>query len=268
MSQHMVRLEEDEFGKDHGLVHEAIVTGRKVGAGKSFWKGLAHDEDFFKKVMRLAEACGHAELINGMFISPAAQLELVRQRNTERNWGFTEEAFAALGEPPVWPDGKLSAVILDVSLDTPQQTFDKAWHFAASVQQNNWRWDGLKSDPDHLRLLPGITHKRCLRWRVVDLGANWDRKNGISSADVRNAKTSPYSAILWAASYFPKWIQAMDGTNVPYVWIPGYQLTIAGGGRWSFVPCLSWGRSCRWVGLGADDALSRCVGWAVPSFRE
>jgi hypothetical protein len=37
----------EEFGKDHGLVHEALVTGRKVGAGREFWSLLAHNEYLF-----------------------------------------------------------------------------------------------------------------------------------------------------------------------------------------------------------------------------
>jgi len=46
-----------QFGEDYGLVHEAIVTGRKVGAGKEFWAGIAHNEVLFAKVVALvAEA--------------------------------------------------------------------------------------------------------------------------------------------------------------------------------------------------------------------
>lgn len=41
-----------EFGKDHGLIHEAVVTGRKVGAGATFWSRLAHDENLFRKIVR------------------------------------------------------------------------------------------------------------------------------------------------------------------------------------------------------------------------
>jgi hypothetical protein len=40
-----------EFGKDHGLLHEVVVTGRKVGAGQEFWSALAHREDLFARVV-------------------------------------------------------------------------------------------------------------------------------------------------------------------------------------------------------------------------
>jgi hypothetical protein len=37
-----------EFGKELGLVHEAVVTGRKVGVGGEFWSILAHDREKFR----------------------------------------------------------------------------------------------------------------------------------------------------------------------------------------------------------------------------
>ena len=48
MSNDMVRP--SEFGKDFGVVHEAMVTGRKVGADKDFWSKLAHNEALFRRV--------------------------------------------------------------------------------------------------------------------------------------------------------------------------------------------------------------------------
>lgn len=41
-----------EFGKDNGLIHEAVVTGRKVGAGLTFWSRLAHDEGLFREIVK------------------------------------------------------------------------------------------------------------------------------------------------------------------------------------------------------------------------
>jgi hypothetical protein len=75
--------------------------------------------------------------------------------------------------------------------------------------------------------------------------------------------------ILWAANYFPKWIQAMNDMKAPYAWIPGYQLTVTNHRPWSFVPILSPSR----VGLGLDLSAAFCADdgdgwWAVPEFRE
>ncbi len=44
-----------DFGKDLGLVHEVVVTGRKVGVGKEFWTALAENEKLFRRVSLLVE---------------------------------------------------------------------------------------------------------------------------------------------------------------------------------------------------------------------
>ncbi|MFC1757000.1 hypothetical protein ACFLZC_02510 [Patescibacteria group bacterium] len=43
----------EDFGKEVGLVHRAIVTGRKVGAQRDFWIRLAEDEEMFRQVLRV-----------------------------------------------------------------------------------------------------------------------------------------------------------------------------------------------------------------------
>jgi hypothetical protein len=40
-----------EFGKDLGLIHEAVVTGRKAGATPEDWAKLAHDEKVWPAVL-------------------------------------------------------------------------------------------------------------------------------------------------------------------------------------------------------------------------
>jgi len=43
--------ESASFGRDHGLLHELVVTGRKVGADRVFYARLAHNEKLFGKVV-------------------------------------------------------------------------------------------------------------------------------------------------------------------------------------------------------------------------
>lgn len=42
-----------EFGRDYGLIHEAVVMGRKAGADQNFWAALAHNEELFRNVVEL-----------------------------------------------------------------------------------------------------------------------------------------------------------------------------------------------------------------------
>lgn len=44
---------DDDFGKDLGVVHEAVVTFRKAGGRKKFWSKLAHDESLATRVVDL-----------------------------------------------------------------------------------------------------------------------------------------------------------------------------------------------------------------------
>ncbi|MBX4197946.1 hypothetical protein KW782_01280 [Candidatus Parcubacteria bacterium] len=40
-----------DFGKDMGVVWEAVITGRKAGADKDFWAILAHNEELFRRIV-------------------------------------------------------------------------------------------------------------------------------------------------------------------------------------------------------------------------
>jgi hypothetical protein len=209
-------------------------------------------------------------LIHEMFTSPEAQLANVRSWNLERGWDFIEAHFvqaAAELEALTWPSDRLTVPVLVPYLDTVQRTFEELWAVASAAQPNNWRWDELKSDAEHLRLLEGTRHVPGLRWEVIDLGANWDPREGIRPVDVR-AANSAHAGVLAAAGHFPKWVQAMDGTKVPYVWMPGYQVTLLGDEAWRYVPCLDWHQRDRKVSLLArwdGDCYRR---WVCPLVRE
>ena len=210
-------------------------------------------------------------LIHDMFVSPEAQLANVRSWNTRQAWNFTEEDFrdaeTAL-EQLTWPSDRLSVLVLVPYLASVGNTFDELCIVAFEQQSNHWRWVELKGSSDNLRLLEGIEHKPGLRWEVIDLGANWDTQSGIgiSPMDVRDAN-SAHAGVLAAASHFPRWVQAMDGIKVPYVWVPGYQVTIRGFGAWMCVPCLEWHPDDREVRLLAYGAPYRIQTWAVPVVR-
>lgn len=210
-----------------------------------------------------------------MFTTTEKQIARVRQWNEEFDWGISDEAFAeAEKSVPAWPDEKLVAVVLvpyladkanedDTVTTGLERTFQELWMRAKAEQNASWRWDGYeKASSDTLRLLSGIEHKPGLRWEVIDLGSNRNKQ----PMDVRSSKSSPQAGILATAMLHPKWIKAMDRKNVPYVWLPGYEVDgrspLPGyevddlPGLWKSVPRLScyhgkirlscWSRHCHW----------------------
>lgn len=51
-----IRILNENFGKDAGLLHEACITGKKVDFGRCEWSLLAHDQFLFSRVRRLVDA--------------------------------------------------------------------------------------------------------------------------------------------------------------------------------------------------------------------
>lgn len=49
-----------DFGRDHGLIHEAVITGRKAGWGPDEWAKLAHDEEKMRQFRQVL--LGHASI--------------------------------------------------------------------------------------------------------------------------------------------------------------------------------------------------------------
>lgn len=63
--------QEKPFGSDHGVIHEAVVTGRKVGADEAFWSQLAHNEWLFADVVALVQGKTSPEVMNSATTSLA-----------------------------------------------------------------------------------------------------------------------------------------------------------------------------------------------------
>lgn len=231
-------------------------------------EGTIPFESAMRRLQIIIEGRGFEnDLIHGLFATPAQQLQMVRALNVAGCWGFTESDFTVLGEPPIYPTayGPLTVVVLDVSLDTaPQATFDIAWQLLASQQPKHVRWEGLKSDPDHLRLLSGSKYARGLRWRIVDLGCNRGRIPG----NMRSEYVSPAAAVLWMGCYSPRWVSAMNGRDIPYVWLSGYEACTLDDLNWQHVPFLHRYAHNQQVRLDTSHCGFRTDERAVPVFRE
>ena len=49
-------MSENTFGKEVGLLHEVMVTGRKVGADHTFWSRLAHNRLLFERIVQFVNS--------------------------------------------------------------------------------------------------------------------------------------------------------------------------------------------------------------------
>ncbi len=214
----------------------------------------------------------------GMFVSPEEQLNNVRIWNVQRNWGFSEADFPT-EIPDFVPSHPLETLVLCVYLPDKGRGKNKAgfvrtanelWELARNRQLGSWQLDVLRFDAEGLRLLPGTEarHTPGLRWMVVCIGANWNMQSGLRPMDIRN-ETSAHAEILAAAAHFPRWIQAMNGTIVPYVWLAGYQSAESDDEMWEHVPVLGFNQADREVKLSTGwDDRSRSGEHALPVARE
>jgi len=257
MANPLIEAKDFSYGEFAALVHKA--------GGREIVRAILREE----KLIQIVDPPRPQ-----LFVSSEQQLENVRRWNDEHKLGFTDEDFARLGLPPVSGDGFVQPVLVmylpnekeDKKGKTKENpTFELWWKIIVAQQPGEHRWSGVKSDSDHLKLLEGIEHPgKCLRWEVIDLAANRNKK----PKDVRSPQTSPHAGILAAAAHFPKWVQAMDGETVPYVSIGGYELNVPVFGEWMHVLDLDWLAGNRQVRLLAFHAGFPNRYWAVPSLRE
>ncbi len=211
-----------------------------------------------------------------LFLSPGEQWSLFLEynENLPDELRFTKEellAFCMEGGNPNPPELPEDASPLTVVQLVPyQETVEKTIAFLLGFVQsqmeklglNYYQWEGyndLLTKKDVIRLLPGIEHPRkCLRWEIVDLGANRGKK----PCDVRN-ENSPHAAVLAAAGFHTNWSTSMDGDKIPYVFMPGYQVTVPSGDSWQYVPHIWFHQHDRRLRIGCSWDGYCNQGWAV-----
>lgn len=199
-------------------------------------------------------------LIHGLFARPEQQLSQLKALNVIGGW-FDRSHFEQLVPPPdPVNQNHLTVVVLDIHIDSVQFTFDTAWNLVASQRAVN-RYSGLLSDSLNLRAnsRPG---KNFLKWCIVNLGANRD----LSPLKVRHTGTMAGAAILWMAFFSPRWLTAMNGKEVPFVWLPDYELRSAEIGGWQNTPALMHRAGSDVVKLECYRCFDIKPGWAVPEY--
>lgn len=215
------------------------------------------------------------KLIHGVFNTQVDVLAAFKARLAEKGIDFGRFSWVGPEAAPDFdPDDPETVVLLDATLDTLKATFEFAWEWMQDGQEANWRWPGMVSDADKLRLLSDERPDEAegdgtdfqpwtLSWRRIKLDTNIGEK----LEDVRNAK-SPGCALLFMSAEHPARIKATDYKTRFGFWLAGLKCTAPGEGPWRSVPRVDLRLDLREVRLGASPCDGASGRLAVPSLRE
>lgn len=193
------------------------------------------------------------------FVSPLEQLANLRRWNDDRGWNLPQALFDEVDVTVVDHASPLVVDVLTVDLpargaaDGVQRTCEELWTIAALRQPRSWCWDERKTGPKPVRLLDGVERRPGVRRVTLDLAAHWDRRRGSRPLEVRGPESAG-PEILAAAAHFPEWVRSMDGREVPFVGLAGYQVTHPAYETWRHVLCLSWSHFNRRINLSDNWA--------------
>lgn len=193
----------------------------------------------------------------------------MRRWNHTRRWGFREPDFAAIDVTEVAHPSPLMVDVVAVYLPATERmggvrrTCHELWSLVARDIPAAYAWDDGKDWVKPVRLLDGIEHRPGIRRVTLDLAAHWHRVRAIRPIRVRGPDSAA-SEVLAAAAHFPFWVRSMDGQQVPYGWLSGYQLTVPDYETWRHLSCLSWNQLENRVSLAAHWADLAQTFWASP----
>lgn len=239
----------------------------RLGGTIQMIKQLLGDDELMTWWMEQLKTHAKFKLVHGVFNPAADVLEATMLRLAEK--GFPVDQFTWIG-PKEAPDFDLrdpeTVVVLDVTLGTLQETLEFAWDWAVEGQEDSWRWEGLETIPDKLRLLEGSEafQSMTLRWRRIKLNVNVAK----APKDVRDPKSSPGLALILVAAQHPQRVKVIDYEKYFGWYIPGLECTAPGNEPWRGVPYVDFDRGDRQVRLGADWYEYSNDDLAVPVLRE
>jgi hypothetical protein len=209
-----------------------------------------------------------APTFDQLFCTPEQIFDAFVVRARDRKWTFSDEQLQQLREamPTLHKNSLTSVLTLDIWLGDLPTTFEELWSWNKDVHAKTWRYDGLKSDKRHLRLLDSKCYgnQPSAKWVVLDVTAN----RGQAPKDVREPANSPAFAVLAAAVLHPEWPKAINYDTIPGVWLPGLEATVPGWDAWRYVPILHWYEFDHGLDLRAYWDDYRYSDYAVPVFRE
>jgi hypothetical protein len=147
-------------------------------------------------------------------------------------------------------DQRVDAVrVFHVAGRTPQDTINNIWWpVIRGTWPNAYRWEELKTDPDHLdqtpntrRYAPGVHLIR------LNLVAHWDPERPHTTEEVRtraseNGELLAHGEVLSAYGLHTHLLGMLDGKNLPYADMAGYRAKVSPAGAWQYAPCLMKGQ--------------------------
>ncbi len=212
---------------------------------------------------------------NHLLLSLDDQLERLRRYNT-KYWDsrLTDEQLAAVDTSGDLTQRVDDLTAFHVQFDSLEETVEMWWRVYVGEQPKQWRWDELKLDSEHLRLLtsnvrqyePGIHRIR------IDLVAHWEPEDGRTLEEVREGAkgTSEILAqleVLSAYGLHSELFREQDGENLPYSDMPGTDVSVPGRSG-PCALCVGWSPFALEAGLNAGWVSRRSHKWAAPVLRE
>ncbi|MBU1348462.1 hypothetical protein KJ781_00120 [Patescibacteria group bacterium] len=237
---------------------------------------LNGDDELMKQWVGKLDEIPAFRLIHGVFIPTADIFAAFKARCASKGIDFGKFSWVGSEQAPDFdPNDPETAVVLDATLDTLQDTFEFAWEWTKDGQEDSWRWDGMVSDAKKLRLLSDDRPDDeegdspdfkpwTLRWVRIKLDTNVGKK----PIDVRDPTSSPGCALLFMSAEHPARIKATDYEKHFGFWLPGLKCTASDEEQWRLVPYVYFDYDDRQVELRSSWYGNSLGSLAAPSFRE
>ena len=169
------------------------------------------------------------------YVLPAEQLEDAKRLNKEKGWGFLDECLD-IKIPDIYL-GENELLFLAVEfprksrIGTVNRTFTEQFKVIRKRMTERGivftTWDNIKTDLIHLRYHPKVKPKIGFRWVVLDYAPSEKFSNDYRVFDLwslGDVNCHPGPEILSAIMFCPDWCLAMNGMDVPFVYLTGYHI--------------------------------------------
>ena len=252
----------------------------RSGWDAMFVRKLLQNPDIVKSMHEHAMDHTAFRLIHRRFHALAQKLEMVRQWPGVTSQQVDAALKEAQGRITLFEQASPSEPLLNIVVSVYKEDAPSTLKYARDRMRDTFgdtfsQWDdayGKEIDENRVRYLQGEdgqpivpVYRNCVRIEVVDLGAHFNKKDGLIMQDVRG-KDSAHVAVIYAAAQDPAWVLQIDGNNVPWCIAAGLELCVSGYAAWVSSPSVVCNDDE--AGLGARNIVGRSHHAAVAVFRE